>query len=299
MRVLITGAAGFVGSHLATRLLRSGHGVWGTYLRQAPELAGVELLDVDVLDRAAVARAVEAARPDAVVHLAGLSHVGASWKDLPAYFQVNVLGAENVLAAAAGRRIVVASSAEVYGAVAEERQPISEDEPLAPASPYAMTKAALERVALPRGAVVVRSFNTIGPGQAPDFALPAFARQLAAILRGRQEPVLKVGNLAARRDFVAVDDVAAAYELLLAEGAAGEVFNLGSGRAMSIEEALHRLIVVSGVKARIEVDPERFRPADVPLLRADSGRLRALGWTPRVEVEEALRALWLSLRDAA
>jgi GDP-4-dehydro-6-deoxy-D-mannose reductase len=154
-------------------------------------------------------------------------------------------------------------------------------------------------VALPRGAVVVRSFNTIGPGQAAEFALPTFARQLAAILRGRQEPVLRVGNLAARRDFVAVDDVAAAYELLLARGAAGEVYNLGSGRALSIEEALHRLIVVSGVKARIEIDPERFRPADAPLLRADAGRLRALGWEPRIDVEEALRALWMSLRDAA
>lgn len=299
MRVLITGVGGFVGWHLAGRLARAGHRVWGSYLRQAPELEGVELLDVDVLDRSAVDHAMATAQPDAVVHLAGLSHVGASWKDLAAYFQVNVLGAENVLDAARERRVLVASSAEVYGTVPEDRQPIGEATPLAPASPYAMSKAALERVALPRGAVVVRSFNTIGPGQAADFALPAFARQLAAILRGRQEPVLRVGNLAARRDFVAVDDVAAAYELLLDRGAAGEVYNLGSGRALSIEEALHRLIVVSGVKARIEIDPERFRPADAPLLQADAGRLRALGWAPRIDVEEALRALWMSLRDAA
>jgi GDP-4-dehydro-6-deoxy-D-mannose reductase len=299
MRVLVTGVGGFVGSHLATRLAGAGHRVWGSYLRQAPELEGMELLDVDVLHRAAVERAIEASRPEADVQLAGLSHVGASWNDMATYFQVNVLGAENVLEAAAGRRILVASSAEVYGAVPESGQPIPESSPLAPASPYAMSKAALERLARPRGALVVRSFNTIGPGQAPDFALPTFARQLAAIRRGRQEPVLRVGNLAARRDFVAVDDVAAAYALLLERGEPGEVLNLGTGRAMSIEEALHRLIVVSGVKARIEVDPQRFRPADVPLLRADSGRLRALGWEPRIDVEEALRALWMSVCDGS
>lgn len=295
MRVLITGVAGFVGSRLARHLLEASGEVWGTYLRDAPDLPGVELLDVDILDPEAVARAIERAAPDAVIHLAGLSHVGSSWSELAAYFQVNVLGAENVLDAAAGRRVVVASSAEVYGAVPEAAQPISEETPLAPASPYAMSKAALERVARPRGAIVVRSFNAIGAGQAPGFALPTFARQLAAIRRGEQEPVLKVGNLAARRDFVAVGDAVAAYDLVARNGEPGEVYNLGCGSARSIEEVLHRLIVVSGVRARIEVDPERFRPADVQLLEADASRLRALGWVPKSDVDGALRELWLSV----
>jgi len=298
MRVLITGVAGFVGSHVARRLCSSGAEVSGTFLRDAPDLDGVELLEADILDRGRVERAIDAAKPDSIVHLAGLSYVGKSWSDLAAYFQINVLGAENVLDAADGRRVIVASSAEVYGVVPDEEQPISEERPLAPASPYALTKAALERVARPRGAIIVRSFNAIGPGQAADFALPAFARQLAAIRQGLQEPVLHVGNLAAQRDFIAVEDVAAAYELVLTRGESGEVYNLGSGSAMSIEEVLHRLIVVSGVKARIEVDPERFRPADIPLLRADAGKIRALGWAPQRDVDDALRELWLSIAGA-
>ncbi|MCZ6726130.1 MAG: GDP-mannose 4,6-dehydratase [Acidobacteria bacterium] len=297
MRVLITGVAGFVGSHLAARLTGAGVEVWGTYLQQEPDLDGIELRDVDILDARGVRRAMEEARPDAVVHLAGLSHVGRSWDDLASYFQVNVVGAENVLDAAGERRVIVASSAEVYGTVPPEAQPIVEDRLLAPASPYALTKAALERLARPRGALVVRSFNAIGPGQAEEFALPSFARQLAAIRRGVREPVLRVGNLAAERDFVPIDDVVEAYRLLIDRGERGEVYNLGSGRAMSIEQALHRLIVVSGVKARIEVDPERFRPTDVPLLKADASKLCALGWSPRLDVDAALRDLWLEVTD--
>ena len=295
MRVLVTGVAGFVGSHLAASLLGDGVEVWGTYLRDAPALDGVRLIEIDILDREAVAAAVEEARPDSIVHLAGLSHVGQSWSELAAYFQVNVLGAEHVLEAAAGRRVIVASSAEVYGVVPEDEQPIVESRRVAPANPYALSKAALERVALPLGAIVARSFNTIGAGQAPEFALPAFARQLAAIRRGDQPPVLAVGNLAARRDFIAASDAVAAYRTLLEQGVPGEIYNVGSGAAMSIEEVVHRLIVVSGVRARIEVDPARFRPADIPLLAADATRLRALGWTLEASVEDALRELWLSV----
>jgi len=296
-RILVTGVAGFVGQHLAQRLLRDGAQVSGTYLRDAPELDGVELFEVDILDQEGLTRIFESARPDAVIHLAGLSHVGASWKDLSSYFQINVLGAENVLAAAGDRRVIVASSAEVYGVVPPHLQPIDESQPLAPASPYAMTKAAMERVARPRGAVVMRSFNVIGPGQAPDFALPTFAGQLAAMRHGVQEPVLRVGNLAAQRDFVSAEDAVEAYLLLLEHGEPGEVYNMGSGVALSIEELVHRLIVVSGVKARIEVDPERFRPADIPLLQADAGRLEALGWSPRSDVDSALKQLWNSVAE--
>ncbi len=176
-----------------------------------------------------------------------------------------------------------------------EDQPIDEDAPLAPSSPYALTKAALERIARPRGAIVVRSFNAIGAGQAPNFALPTFARQLAAIRDGRQPPVLQVGNLAARRDFISVCDVTTAYEMLLSRGEPGAVYNVASGRAYSIEEALHRLIEISGVETAIEVDPGRFRPADVPLLHADTGRLRSLGWSPKSDLEAALRDLWASV----
>ena len=142
-----------------------------------------------------------------IVHLAGLSHVGESWKRPGDYLRVNFEGTLNLLSAARGRRLIFASSAEVYGAVPAAEQPLVEDRPLAPRSPYAMTKACAERMVLDRGGIVVRSFNAIGSGQAPTFALPSFAAQLAAIRRGESEPVLRVGDLSPRRDFVHVLDV--------------------------------------------------------------------------------------------
>jgi GDP-4-dehydro-6-deoxy-D-mannose reductase len=299
MRFLVTGIGGFVGRNLARHLLARGDRVSGTYLDERPDidgLAGADLYEADLMDAPALARVVRAADPEAIVNLAGLSHVGESWKRMSDYFRVNVLGTENLLAAAAGRRVVVASSAEVYGAVPPERQPIVEEEVVDPRTPYALTKAAAERLAFARGAVVARSFNLVGPGQAASFALPAFAAQLAAIARGEQEPVLRVGNLSARRDFVHVDDGAAAYRALAESGRPGEVYNLASGEAPSIGEALERLMAISGVEARIETDPERMRPVDLPLLLGDNRRLRALGWEPRRTLDDALADLWETLR---
>ncbi|HYL05969.1 MAG TPA: GDP-mannose 4,6-dehydratase [Thermoanaerobaculia bacterium] len=292
MHVLVTGVGGFVGSRLARLLLAHGERVSGTFFEETPAAEGVTLYEADLLDAAALAEAVRAAAPDAVVHLAGLTHVGESWNRIPEYFRVNVLGTENLLAAAAGRRVVVASSAEVYGVVPEAEQPIGEQRELAPRTPYAMTKAAAERLSLGRDAVVARSFNLVGPGQSARFALPAFAAQLAAIARGEREAVLRVGNLAARRDFVHVDDGIEAYRLLAERGQPGEVYNLASGRAFSLAEALDRLIAISGVRARIETDPARMRAVDLPLLAGDAARLRALGWQPRRGLDGALADLW-------
>jgi GDP-4-dehydro-6-deoxy-D-mannose reductase len=295
LRVLITGVSGFVGSRLARHLLAQGDRVSGTHLDVHPGIDGVDLHEVDLLDREKLARVVREAAPDVVVHLAALSHVGESWKRMADYFQVNFLGTENLLDAAEGRRVLLASSAEVYGVVPEERQPIREEEPLSPRTPYALTKAAAERFALSRGAVVLRAFNLVGPGQAASFALPAFASQLAAISRGEVEPVLRVGNLSARRDFVHVDEGAAAFRLLAEKGEPGEVYNVASGQAVSIGEALDRLMAVSGVEARVEADSDRMRPLDIPLLMGDAGRLRALGWEPRRGLDEALADLWRDL----
>jgi GDP-4-dehydro-6-deoxy-D-mannose reductase len=299
MRILVTGASGFIGSRLAGALAEDGHQVWGTMLSGGVVPEGVTALELDVRDRRQVAAAVEASRPEAVVHLAGLSHVGRSWSAPAEYFRVNVEGSRNLLEATAGRRLLVASSAEVYGAVPDAEQPIGEDRPLAPGTPYAMTKAALELLALPAGATIVRTFNVVGPGQSSDFALPAFAGQLAEIRVGRREPVLAVGNLGARRDFVHVEDAVEAYRLLLDEGQAGAVYNLGTGEAVSLDEALGRLIELAGTAPRIELDPARFRPLDVPLLVADARRLRSLGWRPRRSLGDALADLWRATLEAA
>jgi GDP-4-dehydro-6-deoxy-D-mannose reductase len=297
VNVLVTGASGFVGSHLATYLLACGDRVTGTYAGARPELPGVDLEPVDIVDRREMARLLARVEPEAVIHLAGLSHVGASWRQPADYFRVNVLGTEGLVEEAAGRRVVTASSAEVYGVVPEAEQPIAEDRPLAPASPYAMTKAAAERLAVVRGAVVARAFNLIGPGQSARFALPAFARQLAAIALGRQEPVLSVGNLAPRRDFLHVADGVRAYRLLALSGEPGTAYNIASGRALSIGEVLQRLQAIAGIEARVETDRERLRPTDLPLLAGDPGRLVALGWRPERTVDEALAELWESVRE--
>ena len=294
MRVFVTGAGGFLGPHLLQELRRRGHEVAGSYLGHRPQFDGIELYEADLLDRASLLRAFGEAQPDAVVHLAGLSHVGESWNRIAEYFDANVLGTENVLAAAAGRRVLVASSAEVYGLVPEEEQPIREERPLAPRTPYALTKAAAERLALRAGAVVVRTFNLIGPGQARTFALPAFAEQLAAIARGA-EPVLRVGNLTARRDFVAVEDGARGYAVALERAAAGDAYNLASGRAWTIREALDRLLQVAGLEVRVTEDPARLRPVDMPLLCGDARRLRELGWRPESSLDDAVARLWRSI----
>jgi GDP-4-dehydro-6-deoxy-D-mannose reductase len=296
MHVLITGIGGFLGLRLAGHLLTAGDRVTGTYLDSRPDLEGAELHEADLLDAPALARVVRDADPDVVVHLGALSHVGESWKRIPDYFRVNVLGTENLLAAAEGRRVLVASSAEVYGIVPEERQPIREEEGPDPRSPYALTKAAAERLAFARGAVVVRSFNLVGPGQSPMFALPAFASQLADVRRGKQEPVLRVGNLSAQRDFAHVDDGVAALRRLAEKGEPGRAYNLATGCAVSIGEALERLMAVSGVHARIETDPDRMRPVDIPVLAGDAARLRALGWEPRRTLDDALADLWESVQ---
>ncbi|HEX5759271.1 MAG TPA: NAD-dependent epimerase/dehydratase family protein [Thermoanaerobaculia bacterium] len=296
MRVLVTGVGGFLGGALARALLARGHQVAGTWVDAPFHWPGVEPHEADVRDAARLREVMRETAPDAVVHLAGLSHVGESWTRMPEYFQVNVLGTENVLAAAAGGpRVVVASSAEVYGQVPEDEQPIGEARPPAPRTPYALTKAAAERLALTRGAIVARSFNLVGAGQSPSFALPAFAAQLAAMAESG-EPVLRVGNLTPRRDFVHVEDGAEAFALLAERGEPGTVYNVASGCAPSMAEALARLIALAGVAARVEEDPERVRPVDLPLLRGDASRLRGLGWSPRRGLDDALADLWAAVR---
>lgn len=292
MRVLVTGATGFLGRHLAALLAARGDEVTALALEPGPLPPAIRFVAADVRDAGGVARAVAAAAPDAIVHLAALSHVGESWRRMPEYFAVNVLGTENVAAAARGRRLLLASTAEVYGAVPEAEQPIAEDRAVAPRSPYALTKAAAERLAVAAGATVARLFNLAGSGQTPNFALPSFAAQLATIARGAAPPVLRVGNLAARRDFVHVADAAEAIAVLLEAGAPGAVANVASGRAVSIAEALDRLRAVAGVEVRLEEDPERLRPLDVPLLAGDAARLAALGWRPRRGLDQALTDLW-------
>ena len=304
--VLVTGATGFVGRRLAMALCEAGDRVVGVTSGPDPscapvELRQVELHRIDIRDIAAIERLLDETRPSVVVHLAGLSHVGESWKRPGAYFEVNFAGARNVFRAAASAdsspRILFASSCEVYGRVPEDEQPIVEDRPLDPRSPYAMTKACAEEVARDYGATVVRSFNSIGPGQARRFAMPSFAAQLRRIAGGETEPTLRVGDLSPRRDFLHVDDAVDGYRVLIERGERGEAYNLAGGEVVSIRQALERLMSITGVEADIMTDESRLRPrsGDIPLLCGDAGRLRALGWSPSRSFDQALADLWRSL----
>lgn len=296
MRVLITGVSGFLGKQLAPRLVADGHEVFGIRLDRGEAIQGVDERRVDILDARALDATFAQFAPETVVHLAGLSHVGKSWDEMPLYYAVNVLGVENVLASAGNARVIFASSSEVYGLVPGDEQPIPESRRPAPRNPYALTKAVGERLVLAAGGVVVRTFNLVGPGQESVFALPSFAAQLAA--SGGAGPVtIKVGNLEARRDFVHVADGAEAYKVLLERGESGEVYNLGSGTAVSMREALDRLIAQSGLEASIEVDSQRLRPVDIPLLSAESRKLRSLGWRPERGLDRALAELWQACRQ--
>jgi GDP-4-dehydro-6-deoxy-D-mannose reductase len=292
VHLFITGISGFVGLRLARWVRERGGRASGIYVADRPAPDVGDCWEADLLDLPALEAALDAARPDAVVHLGALSHVGASWQRMGEYFRVNVLGTEAVLDAAGGAPVLLASSAEVYGVVPEDEQPLGEERLPAPSSPYALTKAAAERLALRAGGLVIRLFNLVGPRQARDFALPAFASQLAAIAAGRQAPRLGVGNLEARRDFVHVADGAEAIALLAERGAAGGTYNVASGSVCSIREALDRLLAVSGVEVEVFLDERYLRPVDIPVLRGSAGPLRALGWEPRRGMDRAIADLW-------
>lgn len=308
MRSLITGAGGFAGSHLADCLLSdpaSGEEVWGCDLngrRRPYHSPALQLSGADLRDPEATRRLIEQVRPDCIFHLAGQAFVGDSWShpwetiETNMRSQVNLL--EAVVAVGLRPRILVVGSADVYGRVAPENLPIAEDCPLLPDSPYGVSKIGQDMLGLQYvlshelDVVRVRPFNHIGPRQNQRFVAPAFASQIAAIEARRRPSVLNVGNLSARRDFTDVRDMARAYVLALAQGEAGAVYNIGSGRSRPIQELLDVLLGLATVPITIEFDATRLRLVDLPDLVCDAGRFRArTGWAPHIPFEQSLSDL--------
>jgi GDP-4-dehydro-6-deoxy-D-mannose reductase len=286
VRAFVTGAGGFVGSWLVEHLRASGDEVVLTDR------------EVDVTDSAVVREAVVAAEPEAIYHLAALTHVGRSYEDPAPVVEVNTLGTLAVLEAAraCGRwpRVLIISSAEVYGAVTPADLPLHEESPLAPMSPYAASKVAAEflgiQAHLAHGLEVlrVRPFNHVGPGQSTHFAVPALASRIVkAIADGVSW--IPVGNLAAKRDLTDVRDVVRAYRLLITDGVPGSVYNVCSGRAVAIEEVTRRLLELSGADLELRPDPGLVRPIDVPVLEGDPGKLeKQTGWRPEIDLDRTL-----------
>lgn len=306
-RVLVTGAAGFVGHHLVRELESSGHEVATTDALQpdAPAAHGLpDYSTADLRDGESMRALVRATRPDAVVHLAGVSFVPDGARDPSLALTVNIGGtwtlAEALAAEAPRARLLFVSTAQVYGTIPSPA-PLREESPLRPLSLYAVTKVAGESLLLARhaagtlDAVVARPGNHTGPGQTPKFVAPAFARQVLSAKRG-EIAALRVGNLDSIRSFADVRDVVRAYRLLLERGVPGGVYNVASPANVRIGDLLGRLRALAGCDAPVETDPALWRPTDAcPDL--DVSRLRAdTGWAPAFSLDDTLRDL---LADAA
>jgi len=309
MRVLITGITGFAGSHLAEFLLHRGgvevHGIkrWRSQTENIdPLLSKVTLHDGDIRDASSVRDVVERVCPDRIFHLAAQSFVQMSWSAPAESLSTNLIGQLNLFEAirqtGINPLIQIAGSSEEYGWVEPEELPIQETNPLRPLSPYAVSKVGQDLLGFQyfmsykMGIVRTRGFNHTGPRRGEVFAESSFAQQIAKIELGLQEPVLRVGNLEAKRDFTDVRDMVDGYWLALEKGIPGEVYNICSGHAFSIGELLEMLLGLSSVKVRIIEDPTRLRPSDPPCLMGDRSKFsRTTGWQPRIPMEKTLQDL--------
>ena len=299
-RVLITGVTGFVGPHLAYALATAGAEIHGLGPEPAPpetvRLASWQV--ADVRHPASLRSSINAAKPDAIVHLAGQSSAALSFEIPEETFAINALGTWNLLeaalAAAPEARVLAVGTSEVYGPQPEGTR-VAENAPLRPVSPYALSKAAADSFAAvfakQHGLDVIRtrSFGHTGPGQTPRFVVPSFAQQIAAIEAGQAEPVLRVGNLDVTRDLLDVRDVVNAYVALLERGEKGAAYNVCRGEGVKLTDVAKMLIARAQTPIRIEADPARMRPADVPYLVGDPGEIAAdTGWSAAIPLAQTL-----------
>lgn len=312
-RVLITGADGFVASHLIAELAHDMMcEITGIGLKPEP-LIDVDCLDYSVLDLTdyeLLKDMLAEVRPQAIFHLAAMPSVALSWEDPWSTYRVNVLGQVNLMEAL--RRLEmkasvhIACSSEEYGKVMPEAMPMDENMHFNPCSHYAVSKVTQEVLGLMYfqafswRVLVTRGFNQAGPGQSSDFVVSSFARQIAEIEAGLSEPVMKVGNLEARRDFMDVRDTVRAYRMVMERGVAGSSYNVCSGSARAVSEILQILLDISGAEIRVEQDPCRSRPSDIPLLLGDNSKLRQeTGWEPTIALETTLADTLDYWRDRA
>ena len=308
MRALITGITGFAGSHLADYLLAEQPEVeifgirrWRSRLENIEHLDGkIRLLECDLRDAAAVQGALAEIRPDYIFHLAAQSYVPASWSAPSETLTTNILGQTNIFEAVRALGldpvIQIAGSSEEYGLVLPDEVPIKESNPLRPLSPYAVSKVAQDLLAYQYfrsyglKTIRTRGFNHTGPRRGEVFVTSNFAKQIASIEAGLKEPVIRVGNLDSQRDFTDVRDMVRAYWLAVTKAKPGEVYNVASGKAVTIRELLDRLLALSDTEVDVQVDPERLRPSDVEILLGDFSKFHAdTGWEPTIPLEQTLK----------
>lgn len=300
MKALIIGAAGFVGAHLIAHLQQKGWDVLATKLPSENPAAQVEWHDLDIMDPTALQVLLKELCPDYIFHLAAQSSVASSWKNPRLTVDINIQGSLNLLEALRNLsrhpRILLIGSGEEYGYTSADEIPIVEETVLRPGNIYAATKAtqgmlgSIYAKAYGLDIMMVRAFNHFGPGQAASFVVSDFCVQIAEIEKGSREAVIRVGNLDAERDFTDVRDVVRAYALLAENGRAGEVYNVGRGKAISIRHLLDVILASAKVSVKIEQDPARLRPLDVPIIEADIAKIRkTTGWYPEITIEQSIQ----------
>lgn len=307
---LITGITGFVGSHLAELLLNEGYEVVGTTRPRSPTdnvehlLDKVKVVDAELLDPHSMDSLLKETKPHFIFHLAAQSFVKSSWNSPATTMEINVVGSVHLFEAV--RRmgtdpvVQIAGSSEEYGLVKKGEIPVTEENPLRPLSPYAVSKVAMDYLGYQYhesyGMKIIRTrgFNHTGPRRGDVFAESTFAKQIALIEKGKQEPVIRVGNLDVERDYTDVRDMVRAYYLAVQKCEPGEVYNIASGKAWKISDVLNMLLSMSSKKDKIEIkeDPERMRPSDVPILLGDATKFRKkTDWKPEIPFEKTLEDL--------
>jgi GDP-4-dehydro-6-deoxy-D-mannose reductase len=318
MRVLVTGVSGFVGGHLAEHLIAAGDlvvglsasGRWPEELAHLSRVVRIERCDLTDVAADDLAALIGRKRPEVIYHLAAQANPQASMTDPRGTWALNLGGTLNLLEAVKASdlnprpRVILVGSGVCYGNPAPEYLPVTEDCPLRPNNPYSASKGAADLLGIQHflahgtDVVMVRPFNHAGPRQSPSYVLSALARQVAEVEAGHKLRV-EVGNLDVVRDFTDVRDVVRGYGLLAERGAAGEVYNLGSGRGTRLADALDALTALAQTPITVFVDPARVRPVDQPLLVADPSKLKtATGWEPRYPIAQTLADMLQYWRDA-
>lgn len=316
MKILVTGADGFVGEHLIAHLLEGGESVSGTALALPPnrttlspaQVAAVDWKAADVRDHGALFRLLAALQPDWIFHLAGFSSGAEAREHAEEAMRVNAGGTVNLGEAVLAvreefpgfdPRVLVMGSGDAYGDSARDGEPLREEMQLRPVTPYGLSKACQElaahtyRRAHEVKTVVARGFNLIGPGQAENFVVPDFCSQVAAIAAGKREPVMRVGNLEVERDFTDVRDAVVAFRKILELEEPAGAYNVCSGRGIGIREILAWILDEAGVEVEVRVDPSRVREEELARVIGDPARVREeTGWEPHRRVEETVREVY-------
>jgi GDP-4-dehydro-6-deoxy-D-mannose reductase len=302
---LLTGITGFVGTYVTERLVDAGYDISGIVPpgeepdRSISTFDRVTLLQGDLTSMDSLTSSIEKTVPGVIVHLAAESAPSKSFAMPERFFEVNVLGTQNLLEAARvtgySGKIVIFTSSDIYGVVDRDRIPITEETPIAPLNPYSATKAACHLIAqqyslnFGQNIIEVRPFNMLGPRQQPGFVLPDWASQVARILNKQSEPLLSVGRLTDQRDFVDVRDAARAVELLIDAGKAGEVYHICSGKGTVVQEILDTLLEDAGIAIEVRQDPSRLRPTRMPVVVGSHAKLsKATNWKPGYTLRETV-----------